>query len=295
MSNKTWFVNKRLIVVLLAAAVSLLHSRADDDLFKIPEDAAKELPPGVPRTVDTNGKVIYIEGAFTTKDYQQEALRLVIQEANKVARDLQLPETLPITESNLTHIYIAPFGFGYQLQAPGNITTSNYWYFVKRGNKLSDLTVADIDNRCRDYMAHYRWPITKLDTNAAYQLATQWMSKAHMDVAGLNREYDVYITLDPYWNGVKMGQLPKRTFTPIYIVSWLPRSLAAESDGAVASVELFLPMQTLLSLSVDNPKYILRSPIVFTNLAALFPGKGTIITNRPSKPIIIDGSNEQTN
>jgi hypothetical protein len=294
MSNNKRLANTRLIVVLLAT-FSLLHLRADDDLFKIPENAAKELPLGVPRTVDTNGKVIYIEGTFSTRAYQDEALRLVIQEANKVARDLQLPEALPITESNLTHVYIAPFGFGYQLQAPGNITTSNYWYIAKRGNKFSDLTVADIDNRCRDYIAHYRWPITKLDTNAAYQLAMQWLSKAHMDVQGLNRDYKVQITLDPYWNGVKMGQLPKKTFTPIYIVSWLSRGPEASSDGAVASVELFLPKQTLLSLSVDNPKYILRSPIVFTNLAALFPGKGTIITNRPTKSIIIDGSDAQTN
>ncbi len=291
--------NKRLaaagLVVVLFAAFSLRQLRADDDLFKMPENAAKELPPGVPRTVDTNGKVIYIEGAFTTKAYQNEALRLVIQDANKVARELQLPEVLPITESNLTHVYIGPFGFSYQLQAVGNITTSNYWYFVKRGNKFSDLTVAEIDNRCRDYMAHYRWAISKLDTNAAYQLATQWLSKAYMDVQGLNRDYNVRITLDPYWNGVKMGQMPKRTFTPIYIVSWLPRRQEADSDGAVASVELFLPKQTLLSLSVDNPKYILRPPLVFTNFATLFPGKGMVITNRPSKPIIIDGSDAQTN
>ena len=291
--NKMRFVNVGLITFTFAVLLSF--DLQADDLFKIPENAAKELPPGVPRTVDTNGKVVYIDGSFTTKAYQDEALRLVIQEANTVARELQLPEALPITQSNLTHVYIGPFGFSYQLQAVGNITTSNYWYFVKRGNKFSDLTVADIDNRCRDYTAHYQWPITQIDTNAAYQLAVHWLSAAHMDVQALSRDCNVRVALDPHWNGVRMGQLPKRTFTPIYIVSWLARGPGADSNAAVASVELFLPKQTLLSLSVDDPKYILRSPIVFANFAALFPGKGTIITNRPSKPIIIDGSKEQTN
>jgi hypothetical protein len=87
-----------------------------------------------------------------------------------------------------------------------------------------------------------------------------------------------------------MGELPKRKFTPIYIVSWLPKDKPPFSAGGVASVELFSPTKTLLSLSVDDPKYILRPPIVFTNLAALFPGKGEIKTNKPGKVIVIDGS-----
>jgi hypothetical protein len=287
----SWLSSNAYCVVVIGISLLTLHLRGDD-LFKIPENAAKELPPGVPRTVDTNGNVVSIDGTFTTKAYQKEALRLLIEEANKVARDLQLPETLPITETNLTHAYIGPFGFNYQLRSVGNITTSKYWYVVKRDYKFSDLTVVNIDDRCREYASHYQWPLRKLDTNAPYQLAIQWLSAAHMDVQGLNQDDRVSVALDPYWNGVKMGELSKRRFTPIYIVSWLPRDKTAHPLRAVASVEMFLPTKTLLDLDVENSKYILRPPLVFTNLAVLFPGTAKVTTNFPSKPIVIDGSQE---
>jgi len=41
---------------------------------------------------------------FTTKAYQDEALRLMIKEANKVAQELGLREQLPISRSNLIEI-----------------------------------------------------------------------------------------------------------------------------------------------------------------------------------------------
>lgn len=293
MSNKMSPTNMQLIACS-AASLILLSSHADN-LFKIPENAAKELPSGVPRTVDTNGRVIYIEGTFTTVAYQREALRLLIQEANRVARDLQLHETLPITESNLTRVYIGPFGYNYEMRAIGNITTSNYWYFVKRDDKFSDLTVVDIDARCRDYAAHYSCRRDQLDTNGAFQLAAQWLSAANMDVQGLNRDYSVHVALDPYWNGLRMGEVPKRSFVPIYIVSWLPLDKPEYSAGSAAWVELFLPTKTLLNLSVENPKYILRPPLVFTNLGALFPGKGAVTTNIPTIHAIIDNSNMERN
>jgi hypothetical protein len=237
-----------------------------------------------------NGRVIAINGMFTTRAYQNEALRLVIQEANKVAKEMNLPEALPITEDSLIHVYIGPFGYNYQLRGLGNITTSNYWYHIKRDYKFSDLTIANIDAHCREYAMTYQWPVKRFDTNAPYKLAAQWLASAHMDVQTLNQDFDVRVALDPYWNDVKMGELPKRKFTPIYIVSWLTKGKPHYSAGSGASVELFLPTKTLLSLSVEDPKYILRPPIVFTNLAALFPGKATITTNKPGKVIVIDGS-----
>ena len=261
-----------------------------DNLFSIPGNASQALPPGVPRTVDTNGRVIAIDDMFTTQAYRQETLRLVIEEANKVAKEMKLTEALPITKDSLIQAYIGPFGLNYQLKALGNIKTTNYWYFVKRGNKFSDVTVANIDDRCREYAINYQWPIKWFDTNAAYQLATQWLEAAHMDVQGLNRDYDVRVAVDGYWNNVRMGELPKRKFTPLYIVSWLVKGKPHYSAGGGASVELFLPTKTLLSLSVEDPKYISRTPLVFTNLAALFPGRAEIKTNYPSKTIIIDGS-----
>jgi len=78
--------------------------------------------------------------------------------------------------------------------------------------------------------------------------------------------------------------------SPIYYVSWLSKGKVQPSAGSLASVELYLPTKTLLQLNVYDSKYILRPPLMFTNLEALFPGNGKITTYHPSKPKIIDGS-----
>ena len=95
------------------------------------------LPPGVPRVVDTNGNIIYVPEKFTSKAFQAEALNMVIDEANQVAKELNLLEELPITKTNLVDLVIGPFGFTYAFQKIGNITTKHYVYGVEQGYKFS--------------------------------------------------------------------------------------------------------------------------------------------------------------
>lgn len=240
----------------------------------------RELPAGVPRVVDTNGNVVYIKHSFTTAAFQAEALKLVIQEANRVAQELKLPEELPITRSNLVESFVGPFGFTYAYNKIGNITTKHYMYGIEQGDKFSNLVIAHYDQACLNYEKQ-SLPIEQMNTNAAYQLATQWLAAASMDVKGLNRDYQVHIALSPYWNGLAtLGEKPRKQFVPIYFVWW---TNDPKGRGSVADVELFEPTKTLLQLSVQDPKYILRKPLVFTNLAALFPGVAPIYTNYPVK------------
>src|SRR5882672_8698979 len=72
-------------------------------------------------------KVTLSELRFTTQAYQAEASRLLIEEANRVARELGLSEQLPITRSNLTGIYIPPPRMA-RVVGIGNLSTSNYTY-----------------------------------------------------------------------------------------------------------------------------------------------------------------------
>src|SRR5271157_4076038 len=68
--------------------------------------------------------------SYTTEAYRQEALRLVIEEANRVAKDLNLPEVLPITETNVVGGFISPFGFAYAHGGIGRVVTKKYDYGV---------------------------------------------------------------------------------------------------------------------------------------------------------------------
>lgn len=241
----------------------------------------RPLPPGVPRVVDTNGNVLFIDTMFSSTLYQKYACAFLLHEANSVAHQLDLNEPPVITTSNLIGGFISPFGFAYAYKRLGNISTTNFIYGAERDYKFSDVTITRIDDHCREFVKNYRWPIKLLDTNAAYQLATQWLAAVDVDVNGLNNSYDVHVDLDPYWNNVRMGQRPNAKFTPIYCISWLVRGKPLYSSGNGASIELFLPAKTLLSLSVEDPKFILRQALSFTNLNSLFPGTARIITNSP--------------
>jgi len=203
---------------------------------------------------------------FTTKAYEQEAFKLVLAEANRVARELNLPEKLPITESNLTRVFIV--GYGMSLMHPkmiGNVHTKDYGYFVSVGHKLSYVEGAHQDEDCLRWMEEYRWPKPRMDTNGAYQMATQWLAAARIDVAALNRDCRLQIEPELFANqSVGNGK-----FVPIYFVYWQSARNRAEGYGNVASVKLFAPTKTLMSLRVEESKYIARSPLAFTNLSAL--------------------------
>lgn len=77
----------------------------------------------------------------------------------------------------------------------------------------------------------------------------------------LERDCKLRVQLSSFWNGgVKF-----RHFVPIYEVVWTSRKKPEGFAGA-ACVQLFAPTKTLLSLRVEDPKYILAPALRFTNL-----------------------------
>lgn len=249
------------------------------------------LPTGVPRLVDANGNVISINHEFTTPQYQQAAIQLLLQEANRVAAEMQLsPEALPIKEANVKEITVAPFGYSYIHKCVGVVNTSNYVYMVSKGDKFSGLAVNDYDQTCLE-LDKISLPTGQMNTNAALQLAIRWLTEASMDVKGLNRDCQAHVALSAYWNGLsKLGQIPEKNFVPIYFLWWTTPENDAKGFGSVAYVELFLPAKKLIQMSVKDPKYILRKPLVFTNWASLFPGTGRIIVlPKPSRRVFSPG------
>ena len=64
---------------------------------------------------------------FTTPEYQKQALDLMIDEVNRVAVDLNLPEPRPIIMSNVVEAIIDKPVMAYE-GFLGGLTTSNYTY-----------------------------------------------------------------------------------------------------------------------------------------------------------------------
>ena len=221
----------------------------------------------IPQILDNYGKLIPGRLTFTTLAYQQEAFARVLQEANQVAKDLKLPEKLPIMPTNLVQVFNPEYGFS-QLKPKsiGNVHTTNYGYFVSIAHKLSYVEATHQDENTLKWMKQYRWPNSQIDTNFAYQLATQWLAAAHMDVEALNHDCTLHVEPDRFANQDLKGT---GKFVPIYDVYWVSAQNKAEGYGDVADVMLLAPTRTLMSLRIEDPKYILRPAIEFTNLAEL--------------------------
>ncbi len=234
---------------------------------------ANGLPPGVPNPIGPDGKYTHAL-FFTTKAYQDEALKLVIREANQVAKELKLSNESPITESNIVKSFINPFGYAYAKKAIGNITTSNYCYYVAQGNKFSYLESPHQDKLCRKFQVAYTLPVSEIDTNEALKLATRWLKAISMDTKALNRDCSVTVELDRAYVHPPVGKI-----VPLYYVCWFNN----QKQG-VASVRVFTPTKTLLQLRVEDSKYIRRPQFEFANLDFLLSQTNVVESgNVPSK------------
>lgn len=288
--------------LLLTSSLIWLSSCASSEPFasrpvRADDPKGLKLPRGVPRGIDPDGNVVSIDHQFSTPQYQRAAAQLVLQEANRVAEEMRLPEeVLPITETNVLALHTYPFGFSYSENSMGGVArTSNYVYMVSKENKFSGLAVADYDQTCLR-LAKTLVPLDQMDTNAAYQLATQWLATVSMDVAGLNRDCKPHAAVSAYWSGLgKLGRVPTKAFAPIYFIWWTTPENDSSGFGDVAYVELFLPTKKLVQLHVYDPKYILRQPLVFTNLDSLFPGTGrvTVFPKYSPGPVYSPGHSRQ--
>lgn len=277
--------------LLLAGSLIWLTSCASSELdvktqpVRADDPKGLKLPRGVPRGVDPDGTVVTLDSWFTSAEYERTAAQMVLQEANRVAEDMRFgDEVLPITETNAMRLRVSPFGFSYKFNTLGGVVyTSNYIYKVGRGNKFSGLVVADYDQTClrlkRTLVA-----LEQMDTNAAYQLATQWLTTAGVDVPKLNLDCETHVAVSTHWTGLmKLGDMPTKDFPPFYYVWWTSSQKDVHGFDDAAYVELFLPTKKLLQLNVRDPKYVLREPLVFTNLDSFFPGTGRV-TVFPWKP-----------
>jgi hypothetical protein len=248
----------KLRVLMFLGMLLCFGIKADDEIQII----------SVPTNANATGNVTGLSKAlFSTEAYEREALRLIVKEANQAATELQLPEKLPITEKDLARVFITKYGMTENYpRVIGNIHTHDYGYFVSVDHKLSFIEGVDQDGDSIKWMAEYQWPVERIDTNSAFNLATQWLTAVHMDVEALNKECLIRISTEA---AISKGKSRSKMFVPIYTVSWRSPEKRTRTFGNVASVKLFTPTKTLMSLRVLDSKYILRAPLIFTNLNVL--------------------------
>lgn len=155
--------------------------------------------------------------------YKLLALQLMVGEANFFVGKLELPCD-PIQPQNVVEVYASPPGIG-ELGITGSIATTNYLFTFLR----SHLSGVAQNNGGDWFLSQYPvWAMAPslIETNEAYQMATQWLSSVSVDVPKLEAAYNVRVSQLE----IERSTLPKRvrrrtesrnkSVLPVYYVKW---------------------------------------------------------------------------
>lgn len=192
-----------------------------------------------------------------SQQYRREALSLMMADANEAGTALHLQDRMPFKESTMASYFIEPIFFTWRKLGVGYLDTGKYTLYFGKGNQLWVIDSTHQEDDAPGIIAQYTWPIEKLDTNAAYNLAMDWLRAFHADVDRLRESSDVSID---HW--VCAGKPEKMFFVPVYVFNW-------ETKGTgefAAKVSLLSPTRTLISLRIADRNYNLRPSLPFTNL-----------------------------
>ena len=197
----------------------------------------------------------------TTSAYQAAALQLMIGEANFAAEQLGIPERLPVQTNRLVIAEVGPPALGVN----GAVGTSNYTFGFDHGHLTSV--------RKRDWMKRLDPPITnvselsklssRIDTNGAYQLATQWLNGLSFMVSALNERFVPQIVQVP--GG---GAAAKTVALPMFQVTWGEKPPPFDMVNPLR-MRLLGSTLELLELHVRDHKLCGRPPLVVSNQAKL--------------------------
>lgn len=208
---------------------------------------------------DTNGPLLLTR----TSAYEKEAVKVMLKEANKVASDLHLTETLPLTKENIQGAFVS-IPLYVDVAGLGHIVTSNYTYYMAVSNKFNHLTITHLADKVEYvYKKKYRWRTNRADTNEAVRVARELLSQARIDVPSL--ETNTFIRLIQCDMGLGY-------YCPIYWIGWLKKGVAVRNMDdvpSVAEVWFLLPERKILNLVVWDGQYILRDSLVVTNTLEL--------------------------
>lgn len=221
------------------------------------------LVPGCTALCDERDDLQQREWGATTEAYKEAALEILLAEANQIARELELPERLPIKRSDLLEVRINTPYWAEHAGWFGFVGTSNYFYYANVGKRLGwiDPDFGPDEGRRPAFMELLRKrfvaPKAQMNTNAAYAMATQWLARVGMDVPALERDAE-RVDISAWEIGGK--------FVPVYLVRWQKLALYRGNSSppkfeSIASIQFVAPERRILQMRVNQAKYIRRKPL----------------------------------
>jgi hypothetical protein len=211
---------------------------------------------------------------YTTAAYNSAALQLMVGHANLAAEKINLPGPLPIIVSATTN--------NYEILSPahglsGSFNWSNFYFVFTRGHltsigqhdwvhKISPPLKDEDDSTNR---------ISLIDTNGAYQLATQWLADLSVDVPAFEKKFPphiaqstIYVRTTNQLGKVKVAHVP----IPVFEIGWGNRPTLFLGMNPVF-VKIYGPAKSLINFGIRGGMHdqipFSSPPLQVTNAAEL--------------------------
>lgn len=268
---------------------------------------AQTIPPEVKNPEEREILGLALKLNHVSPAYRVVAAEKLLREANFFSKQLKLPTPHPIQPSE-ANIRVTPPWFSKSdstntsLSKADRIRSATFFVSgtVKSGNftfslggpenrrNIHRFKIKNEDSIFDLYPELAKSP-SLIDTNGAYQLATQWLSAISVDVLALEGKYKPTLDQSFFWG--KPEDLPKndtyrnptttnKTMLPIFSVSW----------GDAASVKILGTTKELMELSMAGNSFVHHPPLVITNAFELntrpdpIPKTLSPSTNRVTRP-----------
>jgi len=197
--------------------------------------------------------------------YKVVVLQLMVGEANFFARQLDLPCPKPI---QVTRSFVRPpaFGFG------GTLDTAQFFFSFNDSGKLWKIVKTDAVIHNPQSWPEIKNTPTVIDTNGAYRLATQWLSRIDVDLAALDRRCFAQVRQQKFFDPAiprTLGPLPTNapmSTAPLFRIHWFDR---AQTNYLIGEMAIDGLKKELLDWTLNDTALSRRPPLVITNAAEL--------------------------
>ena len=181
--------------------------------------------------------------------YRFVAMAIMLAQINVFCGRLALPVDHPLVESDVrdgSHVGPpAPAGFS------GSVLTDRYFFGFGRGHlanfyKRGFTPSSDAEMKKRNLELAKQMSL--IDTNGAYQLATNWLTQMCIDLSALESKYRLNITQWRYYSEVQTGgQLRpvarEAVMLPVFQVEW---------RGALVIGNRKFPERAIVSMTISG-------------------------------------------
>jgi len=231
--------------------------------------------------------------------YQTTAGQMMLKEVNYFCERLALPTSYPIQFSNASIRVSRPFYSRIEstntslskaerirtaaFAAFGTIEGPDFSFYFDGAGKLWSVHRMKIKGKdsILDLYPELAKSVSLIDTNGAYQMATQWLSAISVNVLALEQKYKPSVRQWFFWGNTK--DLPKdqwampavtstnKNMLPIFDVDW------GQSQAPAVKITILGTSRELLDLQMQDSSFSRRASLIITN--------GMALNDTPDPPI----------